>query len=279
MQDNQYFGVNVNQLLQTKYTMLSDNLKKINSLVVAFSGGVDSTFLLFTALQSLGKDSVLAVTACSPTFPKSELEETINFTKKHSIPHRLITTDEVETINKQGNTPDRCYYCKHGLFSTLTAIAKTEGYQMVVEGSNIDDDHDYRPGRKAIRELGICSPLKEAGLSKEDIRELSHHFDLPTWNKPAYACLTSRFQYYVDITPEALARIEKSEEYLKELGFRQCRVRHYDHKARIEVALDKVPEALSRADEIVTKLLGFGYTEIEIDPKGYRTGSMNVFRE
>ncbi|RPJ04234.1 MAG: ATP-dependent sacrificial sulfur transferase LarE [Spirochaetaceae bacterium] len=260
-----------------KYNKLKEIIKNEGSLVIAFSGGVDSTFLLDTAFRVLGQEKVLAVTADSPTFPKSERDETVNFTKSHKIPHRIIFTDEAEVINNAGNTPDRCYFCKRELFSKLCKIAAQNGFHAVAEGSNTDDKSDYRPGRRAIAELGILSPLAMAGLSKAQIRELSREAGLSAWDKPAYACLTSRFPYHVEISKEALARIEQAEEFLKSLGFRQCRVRHYSELARVEVSQEMVTQAMARESVISEKLKELGYKTVEIDPTGYRTGSMNIF--
>jgi len=263
--------------LEEKIKQLENRIKSEGSLVVAFSGGVDSTFLLATAFRVLGPGRVLAVTADSPTFPKSERDATVRFTQARGIRHLVVNTDEVEVINTSGNSPDRCYFCKHELFTRLKTIAADAGFHAVAEGSNTDDGSDYRPGRRAIRELEILSPLAMAGLGKKEIRELSRIAGLDTWDKPAYACLTSRFPYHVEISQDALARIEQAEEFLKALGFRQCRVRHYGESARIEVEREKVPEALALKERITEALVAIGYSKIEIDPAGYRTGSMNVF--
>jgi uncharacterized protein len=263
--------------IHVKYAALVQELKKYSSLIVAFSGGVDSALLLFAAKQALGREKVLAITAQSPSFPERELQEAKEFCRNFGIPQQIIHTDELETINREGNSRDRCYFCKHSLFSRLKTLAVKEGFAAIAEGSNLDDESDYRPGARAIQELGIRSPLKETGFYKAEIRVISKELALPTWDKPAFACLTSRFPYHVMITPEALRMIEQAEAYLKKIGFRLCRVRHYGLKARIEVDREKVQEALNQGEAIISYLKSLGYADVEIDPQGYRTGSMNVF--
>jgi uncharacterized protein len=249
--------------LREKYDALLAELKKSASLLIAFSGGVDSSLLAYAAAEALGRDKILAVTALAGTYPAREREEAEAFCRAYDLPQRFITTDEVGNINSRGNPFDRCYYCKRELFEELTSLARAEGLEAVAEGSNLDDDGDFRPGRRALAELGIVSPLKAAGLT--------------SWDKPPCACLVSRFPYQVEITDSALRRIELAEEYLRSLGFRLCRVRHYGDRARVEVETTMVAEAERRADGIRERLRLLGYTEVEIDPQGYRTGSMNVF--
>ncbi len=265
-------------MVQTeKYNRLLSELQKSPSLLVAFSGGVDSSLLAFAAVEALGRDKVLAVTALARTYPGREREEAESFCRAYGIPQRLIETDEVADINSHGNPFNRCYYCKLELFTRLRELARDEGFAAVAEGSNTDDGRDYRPGRRAIAELGVLSPLAAAGLSKDDVRAVSRGLGLPSWDKPAAACLVSRFPYRVTITPEALERIERAEEVLHGLGFRLCRVRHYGNRARVEVERARVAEALRREPAISGALRSLGYAEVEIDPEGYRTGSMNVF--
>jgi uncharacterized protein len=263
------------QSLVIKYDRLKSNLKALGRVVAAFSGGVDSGLLSYAARQVLGKTDFLAITAKSETFPESELAEAKAFTDAYDINHRIVSTSELATINNSGNSRERCYYCKRELFSQLSDLAKSLGYAAIVEGSNSDDDNDFRPGRRAIRELGVISPLKDAGLTKADIRAISREEGLPTWDKPAYACLTSRFPYGVTIDERSLRMIEKAEIYLKANGFRQCRVRCFGEKAVVEVEPDLVSKALGMKDAIVTELLGAGFGEVEIDPLGYRMGRMN----
>ncbi|MBN1410306.1 MAG: ATP-dependent sacrificial sulfur transferase LarE [Spirochaetales bacterium] len=267
--------MNLPETLSRKYAALLDSLKGLRRVIVAFSGGVDSTFLLYAALEALGKDNVLAVTADSRTYARRELRETEELARTYSFRHRIITTDELSTINDKGNTRQRCYYCKRELFSRLKGIAAEEGYDHVAEGSNADDKNDFRPGFKAVRELSVRSPLLEAGMRKDEIRLVSRELGLPTFNKPPVACFTSRFPYNVTIGEEDLFMIEEAEDYLHDRGFALCRVRHYGKKARIEVDRAMVPMALSLENEIRARLTGLGYTSVEIDPEGYRTGSMN----
>lgn len=274
MQENAMTGENTPE---KKYEKLRQIFLKLGRVVAAYSGGADSSLLIYTAREILGKDNVLAVTANSETYVKEELDFTEEFTARYDIEHKVITTCELEEINRHGNTKNRCYYCKRELFSVLRNLA-AEGHYTVIEGSNMDDEKDYRPGSRAREELKIRSPLAEAGFTKEDIRTLSRQLGLPTWDKPAYACLTSRFPYNMEIGKPDLEMVAAAEKFLHELGFRQCRVRHYGTKARVEVETEKVPEAEAMASRITGKLQQIGYKEVEIDPEGYRMGSMNVFR-
>jgi pyridinium-3,5-biscarboxylic acid mononucleotide sulfurtransferase len=263
--------------LAKKYLALRSSVKNIGSVVVAFSGGADSSLLAWVSRDVLGKENVLAVTAASETFPEGELDEARDFALRYDIEHKVIRTDELATINNAGNPVNRCYYCKKELFGSLCALRDSIGFAHVIEGSNTDDAHDYRPGRKALGELGIVSPLKDAGLSKSDIRAISNELGLPTWNKPAYACLTSRFPYNITIDERSLKMIERSEIFLRSLGFLQCRVRCFGEKAVIEVEKEMVERALSLKSEIDRELLEAGWREVEIDPLGYRMGRMNSF--
>jgi uncharacterized protein len=263
--------------IRKKYDSLLAGIRKSPSLLVAFSGGADSSLLAFAAAEALGRDKVLAVTALAQTYPGREREDAESFCRAYDIPHRLIATDEVGNINARGNPFDRCYHCKRELFARLQELARAEGFAAVAEGSNTDDGRDYRPGRRALAELGILSPLEAAGFAKADVREVSRALGLPSWDKPPCACLVSRFPYRVPITTEALERIERAEEYLHGRGFRLCRVRHYGDRARVEVERERVEEALGLRDDIATALRSLGYAAVEIDPEGYRTGSMNVF--
>lgn len=259
-----------------KLSTLKSILKQCKKVVVAFSGGVDSSFLLYIAFTVLGKENVLAVTANSETYPEKEMKEASGFTQKYGIPHKIITTCEIGAINEKGNPPNRCYYCKRELFYKLKELAKKHNFYSVIEGSNKDDEQDYRPGSKAIKELKIYSPLKEAGLTKEEIRKFSKEMGLPTWNKPAFACLTSRFPYHTAIDKKIVKKIEKAEEYIHALGFRQCRVRYFGDRVSIEVEKNLVQQALSIKDKMIAGLQKIGFDNIEIDPEGYRTGRMNL---
>ncbi len=255
-----------------------DNLKTIikntGGAVIAFSGGVDSTFLLKVASEVLG-DKTIAVTANSETYPKRELEEAKLFARSQGITHIVIETLELEIAGFADNPPDRCFYCKHELFSKLTDIAKDNGIKYVLDGSNYDDRNDHRPGMRAAKQLGVVSPLKEAEMTKDDIRELSKEFGLSTWNKPSFACLSSRFPYGTKITPDKLVVIGEAEDFIRDLGFKELRVRHHDTIARIEVGKADLGRIVEFADEIADKLKSLGFLYVTLELSGYKTGSMN----
>ena len=258
-----------------KYTVLKDYIASLGSVAVAFSGGVDSTLLLRVAHDVLG-DRAIAVTISSSLFPKRELNEAEAFCRENGITHIVLHIDELAIDGFRDNPPDRCYLCKRELFTRLLAVAREHGLAHVVEGSNMDDLGDYRPGLRAIDELGIKSPLRHAGLTKQEIRDLSRELGLPTWEKPSYACLASRFVYGETITPEKLIMVERAEGLLLELGFRQMRVRIHGNLARIEVMPDDFGKAAALREKIYSELKGFGFTYITLDLAGYRTGSMNA---
>jgi len=262
--------------LSDRYDALIDRLRSLDGAVVAFSGGVDSTFLLAAAHEALA-DRVLAVTGRSPSVPRRELADAERFAADLGVRHRLVDTDEFSDPTFAANPPDRCYHCKSALFRTLTDIARAEGLAAVLEGSNVDDRSDYRPGSRASSELGVLAPMVEVGLTKADIRELSRGMDLPTWSKPAMACLASRVPYGHALTPEKMARIEAAEEVLRQHGFVQLRVRDHGDVARIEVAPDELPRLLEpdRREAIATALKAAGYAYVAADLQGYRTGAMN----
>jgi uncharacterized protein len=259
-----------------KLERLRERLRVIRSAAVAFSSGVDSTFLLRVAHEELG-DRVVAVTARSHSFPKRELDEAAAFCRAEGVRHEVIDSEELDIPGFAENPPDRCYHCKRELFSRLLAFARENGLAAVLEGSNIDDDGDYRPGRRAIRELGIVSPLHEVGLTKAEIRALSREMGLPTSDKPSFACLASRFPYGERITAATLARVEKAEQWLLDAGFglRQLRVRSHGDMARIEVPPDDIPRLAARAAEIAAAFKDIGFAYVTLDLLGYRTGSMN----
>jgi len=245
--------------------------------MVAFSGGVDSTFVAAVSRDVLG-ERALAITGVSPSIPPSEVEEAKALARKIGIAHELIDTREMDDPDYVKNNPDRCFHCKDELYGRLTAIARERGFAAVLDGCNLDDTGDFRPGRRAAAQHGVRSPLLEAGLTKADIRELSRERGLPTWDKPAMACLSSRFPYGTPITGEGLRQVGGAEKALHELGFRQVRVRHHNEIARIEVGAEEIPRLLDPevARQVVEALKATGYTYITVDLEGYRTGSLNV---
>lgn len=262
--------------LQDKYNDLKEYLKNLGSVAVAFSGGVDSTFLLKVAHDTLG-DRAIAVTARSLSFPERELKEAIAFAGKLGVDHKIVDSEELEIEGFSENPTNRCYLCKHELFSKMKQIALENGISEVVEGSNLDDLGDYRPGLTAIQELEVKSPLRIAGLTKDEIRQLSKDMGLPTWEKQSFACLSSRFPYGQRITPEKLRMVDEAEQLLLDLGFRQIRVRHHDTLARIEISEDQFPKIMEKEirDRINSRLKEIGFTYVSLDLTGYRTGSMN----
>lgn len=257
--------------LRNKVNQLKDYLKTLGSAAVAFSAGVDSTFLLKTAKEVL-KDNVVAYTALSPLIPKRELNEAIDFCKSENIKHKIIDI-EIDCI--KNNPLDRCYICKKNIFEQFIKIAKANGIINILEGSNLDDESDYRPGAKAIEELKIISPLKMFKFTKEEIRECSRKLNLKTSEKPSFACLASRFVYGEEITLEKLKKVENAEQFLFEKGFNQFRVRIHSNIARIEVNPNDFDNILKNRDEILEKFKNFGFDYTTLDLKGYRLGSMN----
>jgi len=262
--------------MNKKLQQLKKILSKMESVLIAYSGGVDSTFLLKVAKDILD-DKVVAVTATSLIYPACEIKEAKAFTKKLGVRHLIIKPNMLFNQKFVENSTDRCYWCKRELFSKLIELAKKYKFNYVLDGSNYDDTKDFRPGMKAAKELGIRSPLEEVCLSKHEIRSLSESLELPTWNKPSLACLASRFPYGMRITKENLVRVDKAETFLKKFGITQVRVRHHDRIARIEVCKNEIARLLKEdiRDKIVTKFKELGYTYVTVDLEGYRTGSMD----
>jgi uncharacterized protein len=251
-------------------------LSGMRSVVVAFSGGVDSAYLAYAATEVLG-ERALCVTAESASYPAHHRELAYRVAHEFGLRHEIINTGEIDRPEYRANSENRCYFCKSELYTHLTAIAKGRGFAHVADGTNADDRGDYRPGRVAAREFGVRSPLDEAGLTKAEIRELAREAGLPVWDEPASACLSSRIPYHNAVTPEKLRQIECGEEALHALGFRVCRVRHHDSLAKVEVAREDLERALEPGmfQTIVRELRAAGYESVVIDPKGYRTGSLN----
>jgi len=259
-----------------KFEKLKDSLSALKSAAVAFSGGVDSTFLLKTARDVFG-DNLLAVTARSASYPERELNEAMDFTKAEGIKHTIFDSEELDIEGFSKNPVNRCYLCKSELFAKIKVLAEQHGITHIAEGSNIDDNGDYRPGLTAVKELGIISPLRDAGLTKDEIRLLSKEMGLKTWNKQSFACLSSRFVYGETISKEKLKAVELAEQLLLDMGFWQVRVRVHGNLARIEVSQDDISKLLTTKTRayIYESIKGFGFSYVSLDLQGYRTGSMN----
>jgi len=264
-------------VLDKKYQKLKDALQEMESVVVAFSGGVDSTFLLRVARDVLGTDNVLALTATSPTYPEYELEESRDLAREIGVRQLEFESDELKIPGFSQNERDRCYHCKKELFGICKAKAKELGFSYILDGSNLDDLDDIRPGRKAVEELEVRSPLLEAELTKNEIRLLSRDLNLPTWQKQPFACLSSRFPFGTEITPERLVQVGRCETFLRHHRIRNYRVRYHNETARIEVAPDEIDKFLDPAfrQAIVDEFKAAGFTYVSLDLEGYRTGSMN----
>lgn len=249
----------------------------MHRVIVAFSAGVDSTFLLKVARDTLGPEAVLACTGVSPSLAEAELQSVRDLAQTIGVRLRLVETKEMDNPNYVENSPKRCYHCKSELFGKLTAIAKEEGFGAICSGANADDQGDYRPGMDAAKEFSVRAPLLEAGLTKEEIRQLSKQVGLPTWDKPALACLSSRIPYGTPVTMPSLKQVELGEAFLRQKGFRICRVRHHGNVARIEVPVGDLPRLVSEPmrSEVAAALKGYGYTYVSVDLAGFRSGSGN----
>jgi uncharacterized protein len=267
----------MNNQIEKKYRNLESILREMTSIVVGFSGGVDSTLLLKVAYDTLGTN-VLAVIGKSATYPSAEYREAISLAESIGVRYLEVQTEETDILKFKENPVDRCYYCKTELFGKLTEIALQKQIPWITDGTILDDMGDFRPGMRAKNEKNVRSPLLEAGFTKEDVRELSRDLNLSTWDKPSFACLSSRFPYGMAITQENLSKVDRAESFLRENGFRRFRVRHHDERiARIEFDPDEFDRLFDRTvrTSIIEYLKSIGYTYITVDLQGYRTGSMN----
>lgn len=261
--------------LEDRLTACRENLRRLGSVVIAFSAGVDSTFLLALAVETLGKAKALAAIGISPSLPQRELDSARELAAKLGAELAEVVTAELDNPQYAANPANRCYFCKHDLFTRLAELAKARGGATLVCGANADDTGDFRPGLKAGAELGVRNPLMDAGLTKTDVRELSRRMGLSTWDKPAMACLASRVPYDSPITAGRLGRIERAEAFLRDAGFRQVRVRDHDTVARIELPVSDLPALLERREAVVAHLRSVGYLYVALDLAGFRSGSGN----
>jgi len=254
--------------------LASKVIKDCGRVLVAFSGGIDSTLVLRLASEQLGADAV-AITAVSPSLARSDLEAARDIAREIGADHELVRSKETEDPRYQRNDPQRCYFCKTNVYQCLIDFARERGFDWILDGTNADDIGDHRPGLRAAREHGVRSPLQEAGVGKEEIRSWARELGLSNWNRPANACLSSRVPYGSEVTPKKLAQVEQAEASLRKLGFRELRVRHHDQVARIEVSPDELPRAVEQGEHIITAMKEAGFLYASLDLAGFRSGSMN----
>ena len=269
----------VTEQVAERLSELEAMVKPYGSALVAFSGGVDSSLALAVAARALPEGKVLAVTSNNETYLPSELDLASGFADSLGVEHLVVDTRELDNPDYAKNPTNRCYFCKSTLYSDLDALAKERGYACVIDGANKDDEGDYRPGRKAARELGVLSLLSQSGVGKDEVRALAKHLGLPSWDKPALACLSSRFPYGQEITPEKLRQVTLAEEFLRAEGFRQVRVRHHGNIARLEVGPQELERAFEMREEISTELRDAGFLYVTLDLGGYKSGSLNAVLE
>lgn len=265
--------------IERRLRELEEIVAPYGSALVAFSGGVDSSLALAVAARALPKESVLAVTSDNETYLPSELDPAKDFVASLGVEHLVVDTRELDNPDYASNPTNRCYFCKSTLYSDLAEMASERGYGCVVDGANADDEGDYRPGRAAAKEQRVVSPLSEARVRKEEVREVSRYLGLPMWDKPALACLSSRFPYGEEITPEKLAQVARAEEFMRERGYRQVRVRHHGDLARLEVGSEELARVFSEREEITAELTEAGFLYVTLDLAGYRSGSLNAALE